>query len=548
MLFFLAFGLTQNIANAANNSSNSNIDLLDCNHDEKVRLFLDPIFCIKPGYKEKTKSGYKERAEIVSDRLAYFVRSEISPEYLILNPCENNLTTCFDLSYKEPKSNKDINIISIQKEDIEYLLPEQYNNQNQDIDLETQIKTTILPRIKEAVKNFRESQCQLTTQAVTIELNEVTQTLFCIKTSIRDDENISERAKRVTEKIKNIQAGKIHVETLEIVKVSDLKEKFGIAEFENLTDGNKEENSVEKESTDDKLPNFQSLAIVSHQKNLSQDDRIIFILTKLDLELINSKHNKSYTTVQAIDNYYQKIVTFVTKSDKSSQGKQPKSVYFNWGLYNNFIFRRLNSLKEQQTIESQEDLFKVHNKAGFYNPSYRAVTIGNKISTLANDRWRIFWNPKLGVYYKKEKENVVTYYKLCQAKRGEEKKVTEEEEPNLKGKVKEKNVVTYYKLCQAKGGEEKKVNEEEELNKNTVIIRNSNIDEDSKEDLNLNIMTISNDDQDKPHKEEEYAFMAVLPKIKQAIYMYRYNQWLVLEIIFLSVTSAVYFFHLDKTK
>ena len=376
VLFFLSFGLTQNIANAANNSSNSNIDLLDCNHDEKVRLFLEPLFCIKPGYKEKTKSSYKERSEIVSDRLAYFVRSEISPEYLILTPCKNNSKTCFYLSYKDQDSNKYTNIISIQKEDIEYLLPEQYNNQNQDIDLETQIKTTILPRIKKAIINFSKSQCQLTTQAVKIELNESTETLFCIKTSIRDDENISERAKRVTEKIKNIQAGKIHVETLEIVKVSDLKEKFGIAEFENLTDSTQEEN------TDDNLETTQSLAIVSYQEKLSQDDRIIFILTKLDIELINSKHNKSYTTVQAIDNYFQKIVTFVTKYDKSDEGKQPKSVNFNWGPYDDkflfFLFRTFNCLKEQQPIECQENLFKVHNKAGFYNPSYRADSIVNE--------------------------------------------------------------------------------------------------------------------------------------------------------------------------
>ncbi len=470
MLFFLAFGLTQNIANAANNSSNSNIDLLDCNHDEKVRLFLDPIFCIKPGYKEKTKSGYKERAEIVSDRLAYFVRSEISPEYLILNPCENNLTTCFDLSYKEPKSNKDINIISIQKEDIEYLLPEQYNNQNQDIDLETQIKTTILPRIKEAVKNFRESQCQLTTQAVTIELNEVTQTLFCIKTSIRDDENISERAKRITEKIKKIQEGNIDVETLGIVKVADLKEKFGISEFENLTD------STQEEKSDEKKEDSQPLAIVSYQEKLSQDDRIIFILTKLDLELINSKDNNYSTIVQAIDNYFHKIVTLVRISDN----KERKPVYFDWGSYNNILFRRLNSLNEQQPIESQEYLFEVHNKAGFYNPSYRAETIGNNISTLANERWRIFRNPKLDIQHE-DNQSII------------------------------------------------------KLKKNHIHGDDSNI-----------IMTIAEDDTEKDNAKTHS--LTIESTIRQAIHMYRYSQWLVLEIIFLSATSAVYFFHLDKTK
>jgi len=55
-------------------------------------------------------------------------------------------------------------------------------------------------------------------------------TLFCIKTSIRDNENISERAERIQKRIKDIQEGEINVETLEIVKISDLKEKFGISD------------------------------------------------------------------------------------------------------------------------------------------------------------------------------------------------------------------------------------------------------------------------------------------------------------------------------
>lgn len=482
ILFFLSFGLAQNLANAANNSSNSDdvkIDLLDCNYDEQVRLFIDPLFCIKRGYKEETKSGYKEitrseRAKIISDRLVYFVKSKVNLEYLILNPCENNPTTCFYLSYKEPKSNKDINIISIQKEDIEYLLPEQYNNQNQDIELKTQIETTILPRIKEAVKNFRELQCKLKTQEVTIELNALTGTLFCIETSIRDNENIFERAKKVTEKIKKIQGGDIHVETLGIVKVSDLKDKFGISEFENLTDSTQEEN------TDDNLETTESLAIVSYQKKLpSQEDRIIFILTKLDLELINSKDNQYSTVFQATNHYFDKIVTLVRIDDN----KEAKKVYFDWGPYNNIyicniLFCRLDSLNEQQPIESQEYLFEVHNKAGFYNPSYRAVTIGNNINTLANERWRIFWNPKLDIKH--------------------------------------------------------------EENQSIIRIRNYNNEGD------LNIMTIAEDDPEKDNAKTHS--LTIESTIKQAIHMYRYNQWLVLEMIFLSGASAVYFFCLDKTK
>ncbi len=502
MLFFLSFGLTQNIANAVNNSSNSNdveIDLLDCNYDEQVRLFIDPLFCIKRGYEEektKEEKTKEERAKEVSAGLATFVKSKVNLEYLKTTPylnCSkdlstgNSLQTCpktgFSLSYKnlEEENSIENTITTFEPKDICLWLLE-INECQEDSDIDDKLKLVekqitdlekeILSSIKTAVKNFRKPQCKLKTQEVTIKLNKLEGTLFCIETSIRDDENISERVERVKDKIEKIRDGEINVEFLGIVKVSDLKEKFGISEFENLTDSTQEEN------TDDNLETTQSLAIVSYQEKLSQDDRIIFILTKLDLELINSKDNKYSTVLQAINHYFDKIVTLVRISDN----KEPKEVYFDWGPYkNNFydiLFRRFNSLQKQQPIEYQEYLFPVDDKAEFYNPSYRAVTIGNNISTLANDRWRIFSNPKLDIKH--------------------------------------------------------------EENQSIIRIRNDSNEGD------LTIMTIAEDDPEKDDAQKHS--LTIAPIISQAIHMYRYNQWLVLEMIFLSGASAVYFFCLDKTK
>lgn len=478
MIFFLWFGLTQDIANAANDSSNPNLDLLDCDHDEKVRLFLEDLFCIKRGSKEITK---KQRAKTVSDNLASFAKNlEVSPEDLILEPCQNNSQTCFYLRYKEPDSNKNTNITSIENQDIQPFLPREYGEKNQELDLKRQIQKAIIPNIKKAVRNFRKSQCQLPTQAVTIKLKNHQEVLFCIKTSIRANENISERAKRVTEKIKDIQEGKINVETLGILQVSELKVKLDILEFENLTDGTEEENTEQKQDVEQNSLNSQALAIVSYQENLNPEDKIIFILTKLDLELINSKYNNSYTTVQGIDNFFQKIVTFVRLSDNNKSSIEREAVNFNWGPYNNFLFRRFSCFKKEkpQLIECKSDLFKVHDKAGFYNSSYRAITIENKITAVANHPWRIFSNPKLDIK-PEEYQSII--------------------------RIKKYNNQDYF-----------------------------------------NIMTIAADEKAKDNV-KGYASI-VESTIQEAIHIYRYNQWLVLEILFLSATSIAYFFYLDKAK
>ena len=475
MIFFLWFGLTQDIANAANDSSNPNLDLLDCAHDEKVRLFLEDLFCIKRGSKKITK---KQRAKTISDNLASFAKNlEVSPEDLILEPCQNNSQTCFYLSYKKPDLNKNINITSIENQDIQPFLLREYDEQNQELDLKRQIQTVIIPNIKKAVRNFRKSQCQLPTQAVTIKLKNHQEVIFCIKTSIRANENISERAKRVTEKIRDIQSGKINVETLGILPVSELKEKLDILEFDNLTDDIQKENTEQKQDVEQNSLNSQSLAIVSYQENLNPEEKIIFVLTKLDLELINSKYNNSYTTFQGIDNFFQKIVTFVRLSDSNKSTVEREAVNFNWGPYNNFLFRRFSCLKTQ-LIECQSDLFKVHDKAGFYNSSYRAITIENKITAVANQPWRIFSNPKLDIQ-SEEYQSII--------------------------RVKKYNDQDYF-----------------------------------------NLMTIATNEKAKDNV-KGYALI-VSSTIQEAIHIYRYNQWLVLEILFLSVANIVYFFYLEKAK
>lgn len=530
ILFFLSFGLTQSIAKADDNSSNLNdqkIDRLDCKYEQQVRLFNKSIYCIYQGYKLEGEDEItpKKRAKTISDNIATFAESEVNLENLFLTPCNNNSKTCFHLSYRNQQSNQDgyIDITSINQEDIKLLFSEKSNKENQDLDLEKEIQSTILASIKKAVINYRESQCQLTNQAVAIESNGNKETLFCIKTRIRDRESISERSKRITQRIKDIQEGDIHVETLEIVKVSDLKDKFGISEYEKSFDSNQEKNS------DKNIVKNQFLALVSNQQGLSQKERIIFILTKLDLEFINNKREDNLTTSQAIDNYLQKIVTAVNNHDEFAQDMR-KKVYFDWGVYEHSLFHRigsdcLNEEEEEKQVECKKDLFEVTHKGKHFNSSYRAAVIGKEINNLANDWRHILFNPKLSVYYKtnngkQEKENHKDNYdELCKR----EISVNQ-------------NIVPCHKLC------DKEVMHGEIFDKNEVLIGYSN------GDLIENIMTINTSKKDSlvPCEEETYALNYVLPTIKKTIHMYRYNHWLVLELIFLSATSAVYLFYLDK--
>lgn len=559
ILFSFSFGLTQTIAKAEDNSPDSNasdsdIDLLDCNYDEQVRLFLDPLFCMKRGYKIKDKDKDKEtkitknkRAEEVSSLLEYFAKSTISAEELDTisyfkcdqeSSTENSEQKCprtgFSLSYRnlEEEDYEEKTITTFEPQDLclwllkgkcEKDLDKKLKSKQKEI---TDLEQKILKTIKTLVKSFRKSQCQLTSQAVTIDFKEHEVSIFCIKTRIRDNESISERAKRITQRIKNIQEENINLETLEIVRVSDLKKRFNISEYDNLTDSNQAENN------DKNIDENESLALVSNQENLSQEDRIIFILTKLDLDLINIIDNESLNTIQVINDYFNKIIEVVKRSDKINQSQY--EVCFNGGAFDKFtfLFERSKQRQEEQEKECQGSLlFEVEGKGKFFTASYRAATIENNINNLANEPWRIYSNPKLGVYYKQEKEQELIYGKLCK-------------------EVKTKDYKDYYELC-----DKEIINKEKKefLNKNVVFLRNSNkylyrysYRHLSNKDSNLDIMTISNGNKHEPKEEEKYALDIILPTIKKIIHMYRYNQWLVLEIIFLSATSAAYFFHLDK--
>ncbi|MGB3614002.1 MAG: mechanosensitive ion channel domain-containing protein [Elainellaceae cyanobacterium] len=229
--------------------------------------------------------------------------------------------------------------------------------------------------------NEQDPICTLSSQSVRVRMvmgeKEDIRTLFCIEAWFQD-KSPQERAGRAGEQIQSVMSGRINLQSLGLRQGAALDDVLAPS-----TSG-----------SDKNLPlDEQSVGLVSDMPSLRGSDRLIFLVTPLDVELnrqtSSPDRSQSQTSPDDLSTVSLAIARFAAVQAAVDQAPGQESwVTFSWGPYWPWRWRRsaLRFSKEGASLAGagQERLFPVHNSGDFYNAAYRSITVTQHISVLTS--------------------------------------------------------------------------------------------------------------------------------------------------------------------
>ncbi|MGK7883860.1 MAG: mechanosensitive ion channel domain-containing protein [Crocosphaera sp.] len=319
-----------------------------------VNLGDEKLFCILSGKNIKEK---KERANKINDQLLLVAESnQIKTNDLIYQDNQNS----FDIVRQQIQNNKldlhRIQIMSVTNDDV--------IEDGRSLTIE-ELTKEYLEIISQAITSYRvKKDCPIIKYQVIFN----NQPLFCIKTSL-NEESPQQRVKKIQEQIDKINQAVLSLDSLSIVKVSDLNKIIGSFQYDSLINN--------KENINKKNP---SIAIISQSEELiSYKNQVIMIITNEDAKLIGD--GKASTLTLAND-YFLRI-----KEAIENYKPQEAWVTFDFGTFNGFLYWSYNRLFDRNKIqygfekERHKKLFFITelDEPNYYNLYYRALSISKDI-------------------------------------------------------------------------------------------------------------------------------------------------------------------------
>lgn len=287
------------------------------------------------------------------------------------------------------------------------------------------IESTLLEKVKGAIRRYRESSCINSSQTVKInwQNDDSFLTLFCVKSTVKDDESVGSRAARINQKLEEILRGEINVETLGIVNFSNLREK------ESYDIGDEEAYAIVGYGSYSETPEIILLVTESDVKiSASSTDNDISKTEANDSSRIGNLISKALTeannfsevdslTSKAIGDIFSKIVKAVDIYEEQKDA----AVRINFGAFRVPLFKCLFLRPWTEEIYPKADLgaeetrgrttiikiFLVKGKGSHYNRNYRAVEIGNKISELADSKPLPLTPHNLNLFYTEKDKSIL---------------------------------------------------------------------------------------------------------------------------------------------
>ena len=236
----------------------------------------------------------------------------------------------------------------------------------------------VLSNLRVAIQKYRRQSfgCGLTNQIVSIGENEASEPFLCVQSGLLG-ETFTHRAERIQQKINQVATGNINVETLEIIPLSDIRTSMGISRYAEL----------EGDQTDiDK----QSAAIVSKSPELIRQEKIILIVTVLDAALHSQRTDIQTSPYQLANTYLNNLI----RISRYAYQRKARPVTFNMAPFfwvsapapiKYPSARAVCQLEEDSNRREALKLFPIlPAEEDYYNASFRADTISNRIEEFAN--------------------------------------------------------------------------------------------------------------------------------------------------------------------
>ncbi|NEQ42293.1 MAG: mechanosensitive ion channel family protein [Leptolyngbya sp. SIOISBB] len=398
LLFFISLTLPQAFTSALQASDSSSAEICPSG-GQPVYLDIHLFFCFKPDGELFKGPGHEklDKKELEERRLEE-VRAELrkfaEDKSLILdnlkncladeeNRCKNednsDKLSRIIIDYRDPSSPPKNKYNPFPKNEDKHVIffgLQEFELRNSNLDEQEDLASYLFESIKAAIKEYRKSICENTSQRVKIPWpnKDSEATLFCVKTAIKDGESIRSRANRINKHLNEIVTGEINVEDIGIASVSDLNFKL-----DNYHIGE----------------NTKAYAIVNYNNNLGKADPIL-IVTELDTRLLDQNSEAELTeensdtnpadedspadpAAEVINDYFSTIVQAV-----KNFGEESAAVNLNFGVYGTdfpgWLFRRVWNQK------LPEKVFEVEESSNHYNSYYRATKISNKINEISRSR------------------------------------------------------------------------------------------------------------------------------------------------------------------